>query len=69
MTKVLKCSDINPGCDFEIRGSTDEEVMQKAGDHAKTAHNIQDISPELASEVRSAIHDEDQAKGHTSGLN
>jgi predicted small metal-binding protein len=69
MTKVLRCSDIKPGCDFEIRGNSEEEVMKQATAHAKTAHNIQDITPELASKVRSAIHEESQAKGHSSGSN
>ncbi len=69
MTKVLKCNDVKPGCDFEIRGNSEEEVMKKAGEHAKAAHNIQEITPELASKVRGAIHDESQAKGHSSGSN
>ena len=69
MTKVLKCSDVKSGCDFEIRGNSEDEVMKKAAEHAKTAHNIQDILPELASKVRSAIRDESQAKGHSSGSN
>jgi predicted small metal-binding protein len=69
MTKILRCSDIKPGCDFEIRGNSDEEVMKKAGEHAKTAHKMQNITPELASKVRGAIREESHAKGHGVGSN
>ena len=58
MAKVLKCSDVNPGCNVEIRGNSEDEVLKKATDHAKTAHNMQNIPPDVLSKVRSAIHDE-----------
>jgi predicted small metal-binding protein len=35
MTKVLKCGDLNPGCAFEARGRDENEVPQKAAQHAK----------------------------------
>jgi predicted small metal-binding protein len=62
MTKVLKCGDVVPGCNFEIRGNSEGEVLKKADDHAKTAHNMQNMSPEVLSKVRSAIHDEGAKK-------
>jgi predicted small metal-binding protein len=58
MTKVLKCSDVTPGCNFEIRGNSEDEVLKKAAWHAKSAHNMQSMSPDVLSGVRSAIHDE-----------
>ena len=67
--KTLAKADVVRDVDFEIRGNSEEEVMKKAGEHAKAAHNIQEITPELASKVRGAIHDESQAKGHSSGSN
>jgi predicted small metal-binding protein len=61
MTKVLNCSDVTPGCNFEIRGNSEDEVLKKAAEHAKTAHNMQNMPPDLLSKVRSAIHDEGEA--------
>ena len=61
MTKVLKCSDITPGCNFEIRGNSEDEVLKKADEHAKTAHNMQTMPPEVLSKARAAIHDEGQS--------
>jgi predicted small metal-binding protein len=65
MAKVLKCSDLMPGCSFEARGNSEDEVLKVAAEHAKTAHNLTEITPELQSKVRSAIHDEE--RGQTAG--
>jgi len=63
MTKVLKCNDLNPGCSFEARGNTDEDVLKKAGEHAKKAHNMKEIPPAVLDKARSAILDEGKARG------
>ena len=55
--KVMRCNDIMPGCKFEARG-TEEEVMKKAAEHAKKEHNIQNLTPEIVSKVKSAIRDD-----------
>jgi predicted small metal-binding protein len=54
MTKVLKCGDLMPGCDFKATGATEQEVLQKAAEHAKSAHGIS-VTPELAEKVKAAI--------------
>ena len=56
--KVLHCSDLGMSCNFQARGETEQEVMQKAAEHAKSAHEINEITPDLAAQVRSAIRDE-----------
>jgi predicted small metal-binding protein len=38
-------------------GKTENEVMRKAADHARTSHNMTEISKELQEKVRSAIRD------------
>jgi predicted small metal-binding protein len=35
MTKVLKCSDVTPGCNFEIRGNSEDEVPNEPNEHAQ----------------------------------
>ena len=52
----LKCKDVGVDCDFEITGAkTEDEVMQIAAIHAKLAHNMQQIPPELAAKAKAAI--------------
>ena len=55
--KELRCSDVGEGsCDFVIHGKTDDEIFEKAAEHAKTIHNMKDIPKEVAERVRAAIH-------------
>jgi len=58
MAKVISCRDVGVDCDFEASGETVEEVLQACAKHARDAHGFDAIPPELASKVRSAIHDE-----------
>ena len=56
MSKVLKCGDLMPGCDFVAKGETEAEVLKAAAEHAKTAHGLE-VTPELAAKVKSVIKD------------
>lgn len=67
MTKVLKCSDFNPGCNFEIRGNSDDDVLKQATAHARTAHNMQNIPPDVLSKVKGMIGDEGEARAQKAG--
>jgi predicted small metal-binding protein len=58
MPKVLRCADVVGSCDFVARGDSEDAVMQQAAEHARTAHNMNEITPEVAEQVRSAIKDE-----------
>ncbi len=55
MAKVLRCGDLMPGCQTVIEGKDEAEVMRKGAEHAKTAHGMASIPPELAKKVQAAI--------------
>ena len=55
MAKQLRCDDIIPGCPEVIEGKDDIEVMKKATEHAKSAHQIAMLPPDVASKVQQAI--------------
>jgi len=57
MAKVLRCRDIGFDCDYEVRAETEDEILNKAAEHAQTAHNMKEISEEVAAKVRAAIRD------------
>jgi predicted small metal-binding protein len=38
-----------------VEGKDEAEVMARAAEHAKKAHGLQQVTPELASKVRAAI--------------
>jgi predicted small metal-binding protein len=58
MSKVVRCREVGVDCDFEARGETEQEVLQKCAEHAKSAHGMDEISSELATKVKSSMHDE-----------
>jgi predicted small metal-binding protein len=57
MAKILRCGDLMPGCNTVIEGKDEAEVMQKGAEHARTAHGMSEIPPDVAQKVRSAIRD------------
>lgn len=67
MPKVLRCNDLMPGCSFEARGNSEEEVLAQAAEHAKTAHNLSQIPDEMLSQVRGAIREDDQTQAQKAG--
>jgi predicted small metal-binding protein len=62
MAKELKCGDLMPGCKAVVEGRDEAEVMAKAAEHAKSAHGLQQITPELAGKVRSAIKEKETSQ-------
>ncbi len=55
MAKILRCGDLMPGCQTVIEGKDEAEVMRKGAEHAKTAHGMASIPPDLAKKVQAAI--------------
>lgn len=55
--KTLTCSDVGFDCPTVIKGETEEEIMQKAGEHASKVHNIrpEDITSEMQQKIRGQI--------------
>lgn len=55
MAKSISCRDVGVDCDFQATGETVEDIMQQAAAHAKSAHGMDQIPPELVAMVQSAI--------------
>ncbi|MEJ2723402.1 MAG: DUF1059 domain-containing protein [Deltaproteobacteria bacterium] len=54
--KELKCRDVGPDCDYVIRGKTEDEIFIKVAEHAKMAHHMSELPPEVIEKARAAIH-------------
>jgi predicted small metal-binding protein len=55
--KDFHCRDAGMNCDFVARGNSNDEILKQAGEHARTAHNMQ-VTPDLRKKVEGLIHDE-----------
>ena len=56
MAKILECAKVDPssGCNYVVRGETEEEVLQKASEHAKE-HGIREVTPDMINRVKASI--------------
>lgn len=61
--KRFACADAGVLCKAQVTGETEEEVLGKAVEHARSAHGV-DLtqSTTLANFARSLIHDDSAAK-------
>lgn len=58
MEKVIRCKDVGFDCPGVIRAPTEEEAMKKAAEHARSAHGVREITPEIAAKVKSVMRTE-----------
>lgn len=57
MKKSLSCRDAGEDCDFTICAKTEDEIFEKAKQHAKEVHHMSEIPKDLYDKARSAIRD------------
>ena len=54
--KQFMCCDAGFDCKIIVRASSDEEILQIAGLHAKEVHGVT-ITPDMTKQIRSLITD------------
>ena len=53
--REFMCKLVHPGCDFVIRATTDDEVIEHARMHQEMAHGVKEISPDLEKKIKANI--------------
>jgi predicted small metal-binding protein len=56
--KHFSCSDVVPGCTATFEAETHDQILAAIADHARTVHNINEISPALIAQIRSNIRED-----------
>ena len=51
----FRCRDIGIGCNFEATAKTEDELMKKIAEHARRAHNMKTIPPDMMENVKKAV--------------
>ncbi len=59
--KRFSCGDVVPGCTASFQGRTEPELFEAIAEHARSAHGITEVSPELVEQVRLNIREDDTA--------
>ncbi len=58
MEKVIHCRDVGFDCEGVIRAQTEEEALKKAAEHAKEAHGLEEVTPEVVEKIKSVMTEE-----------
>ena len=58
MTKVVHCRDVGFDCDGVVRAETEEKVLKLVAEHAKTVHNLTEVTEEVVAKVRKVMREE-----------
>ena len=56
--KVIHCAEAGFSCNAVVKAETEDEALEKAEQHAKEAHGISPMPPEVRSKLRALIKDE-----------
>ncbi|MDA8432579.1 MAG: DUF1059 domain-containing protein [Nitrospiraceae bacterium] len=56
--KVLSCRDVGVNCDFQARGTTVDEVVRKAANHARKDHHVDKVTKDYLDAWRKKVHNE-----------
>lgn len=55
--KEFACGAVVPDCSATFQAETEDEILQQVAVHAREAHGITDVPPELAEQVKAGISD------------
>jgi predicted small metal-binding protein len=58
MAKIVHCRDVGFDCDGVIRADTEESALKMVAEHARTAHGLETVSPEVVEKVKSVMREE-----------
>jgi predicted small metal-binding protein len=53
--KQFRCGDVVPGCPHVMRGEREEELFEQISSHAREAHGMDEVPPEVVDTIRSKI--------------
>lgn len=58
MEKVIRCRDVGFDCNGVIKAKTEQEALAMAAEHAKTAHGVREVTPDMVKSIKSVMTEE-----------
>ncbi len=58
MEKIIRCRDVGFDCNGVIKAKTENEALELAAEHAKSAHGVKEITPAIVDKIKSVIREE-----------
>lgn len=61
MAKAVNCRDVGFDCEGVVKAETEEETLALVAEHAKDAHGLDEVTPDVVAKVKSVMRDEPAA--------
>jgi predicted small metal-binding protein len=55
MPYEFECTNVFPGCEGRVEGATEDEVLQKAAEHAGDVHGVTTLDDATVEKVKASI--------------
>ncbi len=59
--KSFECGTLVPGCSWHTQSEESAEIVRRAAEHLRTAHEEEIVRPNMVEEIKARIHDKDEA--------
>jgi predicted small metal-binding protein len=53
--KQFRCGDVVPGCEWETRSEDESVLFEDISSHAREAHGMDEVPPEVVDKINDAI--------------
>ena len=53
--KQFKCGDVVLGCEWVARNEDEQELFAEISSHAREAHGMDEVPPEVVDEIKAVI--------------
>ena len=53
--KQFRCGDVVPGCQWVTRSADENELFEEIHSHAREAHGMDEVQPEVVDAIRAVI--------------
>ena len=53
--KEFRCGQLVPGCEARFEAESEEEILRHVAGHAREAHGMDEVPPEVVDQVRATI--------------
>ena len=57
MTKAVNCRDVGFDCEGVVEAETEGETLELVAAHAKDAHGVEEVTPDIVAKVQSVIYE------------
>jgi predicted small metal-binding protein len=59
--KSFECGTLVPGCSWHTEAQDSAEVVRRAAEHLRSAHDEEVVRPNMIEEIKARVHDKETA--------